>query len=213
MADNGWMYPGGSGLSGFLASSKFQRAATGLALGGVVSQAIGAFYSVKSQQYQAKSQALNLEFQAGMASMAARNAELDAQHVLQAGQEEAGRAGLQYGQAKQGTRARQAAAGVQGGVGSAAEIAASIEYSKEADLITINKNAVRAANARRAAGIDAANQSLLARVGAKGFRRTASVMSPGLAAFTRLLAGGRQGASQGGQAERQRLFYKSRGVG
>lgn len=167
----------------------------GLQAAGAVSSAIGAFYSVQAAQYRAKSTALSLEFQQQMSFMNARAAERDAQRSLLAGQREAGRVGLQYKQLKGATVARQAAAGIQGGVGSAGEIAASIELAKETDQLTITRNAVRAANAHRTGRVNALNRGQLAGVSAANLKTTAGAMSPGLSGLTSLVGGAGQVAS------------------
>jgi hypothetical protein len=176
----------GGGISGL------GKASIALQAAGAVSSAIGAFYSVKSAQYQAKSQALSLEHGQSMAYLNARNAERDAQATLLSGQYEAGKAGLQYGQVKEATLTRQAAAGIQSGVGSAGEIAASIEFAKEADQLTITRNAVRAASAHRTQRENLRARGEFAGMSAQNLRRSAGAMSPGIAGFSSLLgsAGG-----------------------
>jgi|TARA_Y100000310_G_scaffold74983_1_gene71220 hypothetical protein len=165
------------------------KASIALQVAGTVSSAIGAFYSVKSAQYQAKSKALSLEFEQSMSYIDARNAERDAQATLLSGQYEVGKVGLQYGQVKEATLARQAASGIQGGVGSAGEIATSIEFAKEADQLTITRNAVRAASAHRTRRVNVLARGRLAGVSAQNLRGTAGAMSPGLAGFSSLLGG------------------------
>jgi hypothetical protein len=162
---------------------------TGLQVAGAVSSAIGAFYSVKSAQYQAKSQALSLEFQQSLSYINARAAERDAQQSLLAGQYEAGRAGLQYRQAVEASRTRQAAGGIQGGVGSAGEVTASIELAKQMDQIAITRNSVRAANAARTGRVSELNRAQMAGVSAENLRTTAGALNPGLAGATSLIGG------------------------
>ena len=82
---------------------------------------------------------------------------------------------------------RQAAAGIQGGVGSAAEVVASIDLAKETDQLAITKNAVRAASAARTGRVAQMNQAMLSGVSAVNLRSSASSMSAGLAAGTSLL--------------------------
>ncbi len=167
----------------------------GLQAAGAVTSAIGAFYSVKAAQYQAKSAALSLEFQQQMAYINARAAERDAQRALLAGQREAGRVGLAYKQLKGSTVARQAAAGIQGGVGSAGEITASIDLAKETDQLTITRNSVREANAHRTGRVNALNRGSMAGVSAKNLRATSGAMSAGVSGLTTLVGGAGQVAS------------------
>lgn len=169
---------GGSGLG--LAAS----------VGGAVMTAIGAFYSVKAAQYQAESQALQLEHQGQMSALNARAAERDAQSLLAAGQEEAGRTGLRYRQIKGAVRARQAAAGIQSGVGSAAEVVTSVDLAKEADQLAITRNAVRAANASRTQRVNALNRGRFADLSATNLRRSAGSMNPWLSGLSSLIGSG-----------------------
>ena len=180
----------GADVSGF--ASKLGDFSIGMGVAGALTSAIGAFYSVKSAQYQAKSQALSLEHGQSMAYLNARNAERDAQATLLSGQYEKGKAGLQYAQFKEATLTRQAAAGIQSGVGSAGEIGASIEFAKEADQLAITRNAVHDAKAHRIRREDLLTRGEFAGMSARNVRRSAGAMSPGIAGFSSLLgsAGG-----------------------
>ena len=149
---------------------------------GAISSGVGSYFSAQSAKD-------NLEFQKQMAAINARMAETAAQSILQAGQKQAGNAGLRYGQAKGSALAHQAARGIQQGEGSAAEEIASIDYAKESDLLTINANAVRQAWAARTQAANAQNESLL-----KG--TTADSISPFAAMGTSLLGSGSQLAMQ-----------------
>lgn len=163
---------------------------------GILQSAIGSYYAVQAQRYQLRSQALDLEFQGSIADINARAAEQDAQATLRAGQQQKALSTLRYGQAKAASRTRQAAAGVQAGVGSAGEVQASIEVAKELDSLTIERNAVRAAGASRTRAVNFQNQALLSRVSAANVRRTAGTLNPALAATTSLIGGAGQVASQ-----------------
>lgn len=153
-----------------------------LSIGGALLGLVGSFYAAKSQQNQLKSEALAADFQESMSAINAKNAESDAQSILQAGQDEGARTSLAYGQEKAAQKAEQGASGFTIGVGSAAEAQASIELAKRLDLAAINRNTVRAASSRRLQATDQRNQSLLAGVSARNLRGTASSISPGLAA-------------------------------
>jgi len=167
----------------------------GLQVAGAVGSALGTYYSIKAAQYRANSQALNLEFQQEISYIVARTAERDAQHTLLAGQRAAGRVGLQYRQLKEATITRQSAAGIQAGVGSAAEVATSIELAKETDQLAITRNSVRAANAHRTGRVNARNRAQFAGVSAENLRRDASALSPFGSAATTLVGGAGQVAS------------------
>lgn len=156
---------------------------------GAITSSVGAYYGAIAQRYQLKSQAQDLDFQATMAGINARAAEMDASVALEAGRSEKGRRTLQYGQVKAGARTGQAAAGVQAGVGSAGEVLASIEAAKEIDSLTIDRNALRAARGFKSQAVDLRNRSSLARMSAGNARQFAGSISPGLSALTSLLGG------------------------
>jgi hypothetical protein len=179
-----------------------------LSIGGYLNQAVGAYYSAKAQQYALKSQALDLEFQQTMAAINARSAELDAQLELEAGRRDVGRVGLQYGQVKGAERARQAAGGTQAGVGSAAEVQASIETAKELDQITISANAVRAANAARTRATGYESVARMAGVNAANARTAGRNIQPWAGFGSSLLAGAGGVAREWVANERQSARYR-----
>lgn len=164
-------------------------------MAGAAVSAIGAFYGTQAQRYTLRSNALSLQFQASTAGLNAQLAEQEANVILQAGKQEKAFATLRFGQLKATSRATQAAAGVQAGVGSAGEVQASIELAKDIDALTIERNAVRAAGQARLRAVDFRNQASLARVSAANARRFSSTLSPGLAALTSLIGGSSQVAS------------------
>ena len=174
----------GSDPSSLLAG--LQTFGTVLGISGALLSAIGSYRAAESQRYQLESQALELELQGSLANLNARAAEQDAEAILEAGAREKGRTTLRFGQVKGAARARAAAAGIQAGVGSAAEVQVSIEAAKEIDSLTIERNAVRAAGAARLRGVNLRSQALLSRVGVQNLRRGARSLSPGLAAATSL---------------------------
>jgi hypothetical protein len=149
-------------------------------IAGSALQAVGTYYAVKSQKAQLESQALSLEHQASISAINARAAEQDAQAILDAAQIEQANVSAQYGQVKGEAKAALAGRGIEGG-GSSAEVLASIEYAKTADVYQINANAVRAANAARTGSVNATNEASLARASAGNVRSTASSLNPYLA--------------------------------
>jgi hypothetical protein len=187
---------GGAGNAGGI-DTLSGLASFGLIMGavGTLTSSIGAYYSTLAQRYQLRSQALDLEFQGSIANINARAAERDAHIALEAGRHEKAASTLRYGQAKESVRAQTAAAGVQAGVGSAAEVQASIELAKQTDSLTIERNAFRAAGASRARAVDFRNQALLSRVSAGNLRRFAKTMKPGLSALTSFIGGAGQVSS------------------
>lgn len=155
---------------------------------GAVQSAVGAYYSAQNAKYQlemqginqsfqlgmqginAESSAANLEFNANMADLNAKQMENQAQWSLLTGQRQIGQLTMRAGKIKAAQRASQAARGVVLGYGSTAEEIATTDLMKETDAITINVNATRAAEASRVQKVNFENQSMLARVSAKSAR-------------------------------------------
>ena len=167
--------PSFSGLNGGGASGGIGGAAMPLMIGGMLSGAIGGFFSAKAQKYQLKAQAI-------MADTNARIAEMGAQSALMQGEQEVGNLTLKAGQLKSTQRASLAANGVDLGVGNAAEIIASTDIMKEVDKNTTMANAIRNAWGYRMQGTNFTNEALTA-------RNTASAISPGMSAFSSLMSG------------------------
>lgn len=178
------------GISG-LGGAGFALSAFGAAY-----NAVGAFFGAKSQQKQLESGALSAEHEASIANLNARAAESDAQAILAAGQRDVGLTGLRYAQEKGSSAASAAARGVQAGVGSAAEVQASIEFAKQVDQMTITADSVRSAEAQRTRATDLRNRSALSLTSARNLRRTARSINPWSSAAASLLGGGGQLASQ-----------------
>ena len=100
---------------------------------GAVNSAIGSFYAADSQKTQLKMQAQNQRFQAQMSAINARSAESQAQQTLLAGERAVGQYTMGAGQKRASATASMAARGIQGGVGSAREVTASMDLIKEID--------------------------------------------------------------------------------
>lgn len=155
---------------------------------GAVQSAVGAYYSAQNAKYQlqmqglnqsfqlgmqginAESSASNLEFNANMSDLNAKQMENQAQWSMLTGQRQIGQLTMRAGKIKSAQRASQAARGIVAGVGSAAEEIATTDLAKEMDAITINVNATRAAESARVQKVNFENQSLLARTSAKSAR-------------------------------------------
>lgn len=178
---------------------------------GLTGQVVNAAYGVLSDRYEAKSKASQLESEATIAAQNARLAELDAQQELRAGEQQSGQVSLQYGQLMGQQRATVGASGTVAGVGTNAEVLAATEFAKQADLITIDANATRAANAARMRGVNEQNRARMARVGARSLRSMSGAASPGLAAATSLIGGAGMIAGQWAAQNERREFYRSRG--
>lgn len=159
---------------------------------GAVSGAIGGFYSAKMSKQQ-------LAFEASMADINARIAELGARQELFNGQAEVGKLTLAAGQLKAKQRTAMGANNIVMGEGSAAEIAASTEIMKQLDVNTIEANAVRSAWGYRSQGAnyqaEAATKSA-----------TASSISPFSAGALSLLTGASQVAKSWYQVQNPGKF-------
>lgn len=158
-----------------------------LGISGAINGAIGSYYALKSQENQLKSQAMNLEFKAAMDKINARVMENQAQGIMFQGERQGAMVGLRAGQVKSSAKARLAASGVQLGVGNAAEIIASTDLMKEVDMLTVNANTVRAAEAARTQSVNFSNQSLLEGVSAGNLMASANSISPFMGAYSSLL--------------------------
>lgn len=162
---------------------------------GAVNSAIGAFYSAKTQQYQAKSAAADYEFQASMSDMNARLLEQQATSIYQSGAQEIGQTGMRYAQARGATETSQAARGIRGA--SAQEQLATQDIARDMDLMTLNVNRVRAAGEARLSRVNAQNQAKFSRQNASVLRRYAKTIRPEAAVYQSLL-GSAQSSAQAG---------------
>jgi len=164
-------------------------------LGGVNS-AIGTYYAAKSAQYQEKSQASSFAFQGDMAAINASRAEMTAESIEEAGKSQVASYTLRAGQEKAGAVATMAGRGVALGVGSARDVAASMDIEKDLNVMAINSNTVRQAWAVREQGTNYKNESLLDRTSSVNALRTASSISPMGSTANSLLGSATQIAGQ-----------------
>ena len=185
---------GGSALGSMMPA--LGPAGLALSIIGAGASAIGSFYEAKSAQYKLKSEALDLEYQQAVSNMNARAAEVQAQQILEAGQKQIGQYTMRAGAEKASQEASLAARGIQAGVGSAAEQVASSDIIKEIDTMTINVNAVRAANAARMQATNYRNQAAFAGMNARNARSSARTINPGASVMTSLLGSASQVAGQ-----------------
>lgn len=141
---------------------------------GAVSQAIGAYYSAKSQRSSLKHQAALGEVNAKLSELGARSALLQGQRQEQASK-------LQYAQLKSRQRVAMAANGIDVGAGGTAQrLLDSTEMLSEWDAIEIQRNALQAAWGHRMQATNARGAAAMASAGASG-------ISPGGAAATSLI--------------------------
>jgi hypothetical protein len=155
---------------------------------GAANQAIGSFYAAKSAQYQQQATAQNYQYQSDMAAINSRTAEYQAQGTLEAGKTQVQQYTMRAGQQEAATTASTAGRGIQLGQGSAQEVAASEELTKQLDVNQMNANTVRAAANQRMGATDLRNQAMLANVSAQGARTSAGDISPIMGAATSLLS-------------------------
>lgn len=157
---------------------------------GALLSMVGSFFQAQQQKDLLKAQALDLEHESRMSAINARNAEADAQAILEAGRDEAAQVTAAYGQAKAEEVVRQGASGFVTGSGSNAEVTASIELAKRIERSRITQDTLRAAGQRRMQAVDLRNRGVLAGVSAENTRRTARTVSPALAGLTAGISGG-----------------------
>lgn len=155
-----------------------QRAGTALTIAGAISSAAGSYYAARSAQTQQKAQASALAHNAAISEINRSVAEFQAQTILLAGQKKAGQSRMQYGQIRGASKASMAARGLSLGVGSSAEVIASIDLADEIDSLTINANAVSAAEEMRMQAVNLQNQASLQRVSAVNLNASANTISP-----------------------------------
>jgi hypothetical protein len=156
----------------------------GITLGaaGAVNNIVGTYYGLKAQQGAYRLEAMNAEFAANQSSIAARAAERDAENIIRAGQQEAGRRGFMAAREAASFRAETAARGVDVGTGSAGEMERAIRIAAEVDKRTIRTNAQMRASATREAAANQRAGSLLGRATAANLRASASSINPALGA-------------------------------
>jgi hypothetical protein len=164
-------------------------------LGGINS-AIGTFYAAKTAQYQEKSQASTDAFQSDMAAINSSRAEITAESIEEAGKSQIANYTMQAGQQKAAATASMAARGIALGVGSAADVSASMDVEKDLNVLAINSNSTRQAWAARQQGTNYANESLIDRTSAVNANRSAGSISPVGSTVNSLLGSATQLAGQ-----------------
>ena len=175
-------------------------AGQGSQLGGMLLQAIGTYYGVRSQQLSLRSSAMSAEFDATMADLNARQAEAQANDVLRAGEDRAALLTMQRGQQEATERTQQGASGFTGG-GSAAEVQASMALARRLDVHGIRLESIAQANAARTQGVNFRNRAAMSRVSARNLRATSGTMSAWGSTLTSLLGSGSTLSSQWAQTE------------
>jgi hypothetical protein len=190
-----------------------QAAALAIQAVGAVNSAIGAFYGARSQKLTMKQQASALEYQQRMAQLNQRIVGREAVVMFQEAQKEIGRATAQMGRTKQQAKAAMAARGLQAGVGSEAEVMASMEYDKQATAMAMNAQAVRQRESMMTQRTDIRNQGLMAGVQASGLRMAGKAIMPGQALMGSLLGSAGQMAANWAYSQRPEVAQGDLAVG
>lgn len=156
---------------------------------GVLDTLAGTYYGLKAKQGELKAEAMNAEFAANQANIAARAAERDAEVIIRAGQQAAAWRGAQESMDVAATRANAAASGVDVNTGSTAEVQRAQRLASEVDKRTILTNAQRQANATREGAANMRAGSLLGRASAANLRGSANSINPAAGAAGAGLSG------------------------
>lgn len=174
-------------MSTFLTPGQASQLGGIFAVAGAVQGAIGSYYNAKSQQLQLESQASSLEFQADMSRLNAVQAEFTAQQIMRAGNLKQGQVSLRAGKIKSSQRASMAARGIDLGVGSAVETIATTDLMKEIDMLTVNSETVRSAEAARLQRQNYMTQAAIQDVSSENLYASSRTISPSMAATSSLL--------------------------
>jgi hypothetical protein len=174
-----------------LAADFKSMAMGGLLIGifGAATSAVGSFYQAENQKNELRAQAQNLKFSAQMSAINARGAEFSAQTSRQASQKAIGRYTMAAGQARASAQTAIAGRGIEGGVGSAAEVIGSMDIIKEIDKLTMDANAVREEQALRTQRTNYANQSTMEFMSSRNMSASARSLSATSAGASSLLGG------------------------
>ena len=149
-----------------------------LAIFGAVNSAIGTSFKVQAQKDLLASQESSFLFKKAISNINAERAGIQAEYTLFAGAQKYGQYSMRAGQAKASLRASLAAKGVQLGVGSAKEVEVSFETMKQIDLLTMDANTLRAAEAVRAQRQNYQAQARMEGVSADNLHLTGAGLNP-----------------------------------
>lgn len=161
----------------------------GMSIGGGVTEAIGNFYAVRSQQDQLKAQSLSLDFAAQVAEL---NMTLTSQAVARMGearQQQVGLLRMRTADERAKARASAAGRGVKVDSGSAAEAQHAIELMSQIDAMTLEANFDERIEAAERGAADQGASALLSRASARNMRATARSLSPEAAYLTTEIGG------------------------
>lgn len=174
-------------MATFLTPTQASQLGGVFAIAGAVQGAIGSYFNAKSQALQLESQSSSLAFQADMSRLNAVQAEFTAQQIMRAGNLKQGQVSLRAGKIKSSQRASLAARGIDLGVGSAVETIATTDLMKEIDMLTVNSETVRSAEAARLQRQNYLTQAAIQDVSSENVMASSRTISPAMAATTSLL--------------------------
>jgi len=174
-------------MATFLTPAQASQLGGLFAIGGAIQGAIGSYFNAKSQALQLESQSSSLAFQADMSRLNAVQAEFTAQQIMRAGNLKQGQVSLRAGKIKSAQRASLAARGIDLGVGSAVETIATTDLMKEIDMLTVNSETVRSAEAARLQRQNYLTQAAIQDVSSENVMASSRTISPAMAATTSLL--------------------------
>jgi hypothetical protein len=198
----------GSQVSAATGAATMRNTGMMMTIFGGINSAVGGFFAAQAQQYQDKSQALNLGYESDMAAINARSAEYSAQSTLEAGKSQIANMTMAAGQQEASTTATMAAHGIRLGQGSAQEITASQNIVKDINAYTIDANATRAAAQDRTQATNFSNQSLLERTSAANATRSANSVSPFSAMTSSLLTTASSVGQQWNNSQQAKLLFQ-----
>ncbi len=158
-------------------------------IGGSIISSIGAYAGAEAQQAQLISGAMTDEHRAVMADLGAAQAQMAADSLVLEGRKARAEVGLRAAQEQGSDRASAAARGVQGGVGSAADVQASLRLVQEIEQRNVDSQTLRQKQALERESLSRRNTARQLRVSAQNRRDTASALNPAFAAFTSALQG------------------------
>jgi hypothetical protein len=168
--------------------------------------AVSSYFAAQSQQYQYKSQALELGYQADMADINKRSAEYTAEGALESAKTQIQNVTLQAGQQKAAATAEMGSRGIVLGQGTSQEITASQDVVKDISMYTINANATREAAQARTAGAGYAGQAIMDRAGEVNANLSASSVSPVSSVMSSLMSTAGSVASSWNNAQRLKMM-------
>jgi hypothetical protein len=145
---------------------------------GQVGQAYAAYQSARLAVYAQHAEASALRHRARMLDLDRRAAEMQADAILQAGQDQQANLALEGGQQRAELIAANNARGIDSSVGSAREVLASERLMQAIDAYNINLSTVRQANAARRGAVAIGNEAALTEVSARNVRRAARAAAP-----------------------------------